>query len=263
MQPDDSLDNAGITLSAFQPPVTALINGASRGIGLALVQHLSRGTTVERVYATARAATTTPELLQLARVQPLDMDVTDEQSIASAARQVAGDGKTIDLLINTAGLLHDADGLEPERRLADVDPDNLVRSYRVNALGPLLVAKHFAACLPRDRHCAFANLSARVGSIGDNRLGGWYAYRAAKAAQNQITRTLSIELRRRCRGIVCVALHPGTVATALSAPFTRDRSDGQLFSAESAAQRLLAVIDGLDETCNGLFYAYDGSAIPW
>ena len=123
------------------------------------------------------------------------------------------------MIINCAGLLHDGDSLQPEKRLADVTAASLERSFAVNAIGPLLIAKHFQGMLHPQRLAVFATLSARVGSIGDNRTGGWYSYRASKAAQNMITKNLSIELHRRARGVICVALHPGTVDTGLSRPF--------------------------------------------
>jgi len=138
-----------------------------------------------------------------------------------------------------------------------------VRSFRVNALGALLVAKHFQGFFDRNDRVVFASLSARVGSIGDNRLGGWYAYRASKAAQNMITKNLAIELRRRARGVVCVALHPGTVATDLSAPFRGGVPEEKLFDASRAARQLLGVIDSLTPDSNGGFFAWDGEPIPW
>ena len=254
--------------SSFEQPLTAVVQGASRGIGLALVRQLSANSAVGKIYATARNAMRSDTLQALAasssaELHLLNVDVTEEASVAAAAQYLHDQAATIDLLINSAGILHQPDGIQPERRLADVAPGNLELSFRVNAVGPLLVAKHFTALLPRDRHTVFASLSARVGSIGDNRLGGWYAYRAAKAAQNQITRTLSIELRRRRPRLVCVGLHPGTVATELSAPFTHDHSQRQVFPPDVAAGQLLRLISRFDERSNGRFYAYDGSEIPW
>ncbi len=176
-------------------------------------------------------------------------------------------GRGLNLVLNVAGLLHRYDhqgaGPGPERRLADVTPDWLVESFRVNAAGPLLIAKHVQSLLPRREHAVFASLSARVGSIEDNRLGGWYAYRGSKAAQNMFTRGLAIELKRRCPGIVCVGLHPGTTDTGLSAPFQRGVPAGKLFSPDRAAGHLLAVIDGLGVQDNGSFRAWDGQPIPW
>ncbi|MEO0347416.1 MAG: SDR family NAD(P)-dependent oxidoreductase, partial [Pseudomonadota bacterium] len=153
--------------------------------------------------------------------------------------------------------------MQPERRLEDVDAGNIQRSFAVNAVGPLLLVKHLARLLPRREPCTVATLSARVGSISDNRLGGWYAYRAAKAAQNMLTKTLSIELARRYRKVRCVALHPGTVATDLSAPFRGNVSDDKLFDVAQSVNYLLTVLDQLDDDDNGKFFAWDGQEIPW
>jgi NAD(P)-dependent dehydrogenase (short-subunit alcohol dehydrogenase family) len=189
------------------------------------------------------------------------MDFSDERSVAQAADTVERDGEGLDVVIVCGGVLHSPDGLRPERRLSDVRVEHLVRSFSVNAIGPLLVAKHFERFLPRRDRCVFASLSARVGSIGDNRLGGWYGYRASKAAQNMFTKNLAIELRRTHRGLICVGLHPGTVDTALSAPFQRVVPSKRLFSAEQAATYLLHVIAGLNDPHNGSVLAWDGTEI--
>lgn len=190
------------------------------------------------------------------------MDVSDELSIARAADQLVGKVGTLSLLINCAGVLHEG-SMQPERRLAEIDPAQMQHAFAVNALGPLLVTKHFAQFLDRNARSVVASLSARVGSIGDNRLGGWYAYRGSKAALNMFTRNLAIELRRTCAGVICIALHPGTVDTALSQPFQARVPEAQLFSTERCASQLLAVIERLESADNGRFIAWDGSAIPW
>ena len=255
-------------LQSFPHPINAIVNGASRGIGLAFVRRLVDDPNVARVFATSRQGASDAALKNLragenSRLQALDMDVTVGNSVATAAAAVCSDVNQVELIINCAGLLHDSVRMRPEKRLADITASSLQRSYAVNAVGPLLIAKHFEALLPRHGRCVFANLSARVGSIGDNRLGGWYAYRASKAAQNMITRNLSIELHRRARGIICVALHPGTVDTSLSRPFQSNVSENQLFSPDQAAHQLLSVIDGLHCEDNGRFFAWDAKPIPW
>ncbi len=168
----------------------------------------------------------------------------------------------LDRLVNVAGILHEG-ALGPEKKLADIDPAHLHRVFAVNAFGPLLVAKHFARFLVHGEPAVLANLSARVGSIGDDRLGGWYAYRASKAAQNMFTKNLSIELARHSKALAVIALHPGTVDTALSAPFTRRVPKEKLFDTERAARQLLAVIDGVTAEDTGRFFAWDGTEIPW
>ena len=255
-------------LHSFGDGLGVLIQGASRGIGLEFCRQLALDDQVTHLVATCRSPGTATELAALAaeqrgRMQVERLDVTDEASVAEAAAHTREHTDTLDVMVNCAGVLHTDDGLAPERRLADVDPEALARSFRVNALGPLLVAKHFASLLPTKRRAVFASISARVGSIGDNRLGGWYAYRGAKAAQNMYTRTLSIELARRHRGLICVALHPGTTDTDLSRPFQKNVPEGKLFSVARTVRYLLGVIDGLGPSDNGGFYAWDGKPIPW
>ncbi len=216
--------------------------------------------------ATCRSPETATALRQVegsAALQTVALDVEDEGSIRSAAASVAEKHARIDLLINCAGILHDGDGMAPERRLDDLDPRAMHRSFAINSIGPALVVKHFRPLLGRSERAVVASLSARVGSIGDNRLGGWYAYRSAKAAQNMLTRCMAIELGRVGRKVIVVALHPGTVDTDLSKPFQGNVPDGKLFSRAQAVRQLLSVIDGLRPEDSGRFFAWDGSEIPW
>lgn len=222
----------------------AAVFGARGGIGAALVAALE-GRGHAPVHAFAR-----PEV-----------DLTDEESIRRAAARIAA-GPGPDLVIVATGLLH-GPGVAPEKSLRAVDPAAMARVFAVNAIGPALVLKHVAPLLPRDRRSVVAAISARVGSVGDNRLGGWVSYRASKAALNMIVRTAAIELARTHREAICVALHPGTVATGLSAPFSANVPEGGLFSPGEAARRLLAVIDGLTPAHSGGFFAHDGAPIPW
>jgi len=169
----------------------------------------------------------------------------------------------LDLIINCCGILHNGADMQPEKQLQDIDPVKLQRAYAVNAIGPLLLAKYFRELLPRRGRVVFLNLSARVGSIGDNRSGGWYSYRASKAAQNMITKNLSIEMRRRATGLICIAMHPGTVDTFLSKPFLSNVSNAKLFQADEAAGHILSVVDRLDVDDNGSFFSWDATKIPW
>jgi NAD(P)-dependent dehydrogenase (short-subunit alcohol dehydrogenase family) len=222
----------------------SVVIGATGGLGTALAEALvSRG---DHVVALGRA--TTPPL-----------DLLDEASIASAAAHVAAEG-TPRLVIDATGFLHGG-GFMPERSWRDIDPAHMAHAFAVNAIGPALLMKHFLPLLPREGPSVFATLSARVGSIGDNRLGGWYAYRASKAALNQLVRTASVELRRRAPAAVCVALHPGTVATALSDPFARAGLDVR--PPEVAAADLLRVIADLQPADNGSFLDHRGAGVPW
>jgi NAD(P)-dependent dehydrogenase (short-subunit alcohol dehydrogenase family) len=246
-----------------------LVQGASRGIGLEFVRQCLAESRVGHVLATCRSPTDAAELAALVdtaagRLTILPLDVTDEASIAAAAAATAHSVARLHLVVNCAGVLHEATcGVQPEKRLADVRPDSLSRAFAVNAIGPLLVARHFEPLLTHAERAVFASLSARVGSIGDNRLGGWYAYRASKAAQNMYTRTLAVEWARSRRNVICVALHPGTTDTGLSRPFQGNVPEGKLFSVERAVSQLLAVIDRLQPADTGQFLAWDGESIPW
>jgi NAD(P)-dependent dehydrogenase (short-subunit alcohol dehydrogenase family) len=231
----------------------AVVVGAGGGIGAALVARLAADPRYSAVHALSRR----PVALASPTVRPGLIDVCDPASIERAAAAI--DGAVTCLLVAT-GLLHDGDG-GPERRLAELDADRLARSFRVNAIGPALVLRHFARLVPRDRPAALACLSARVGSISDNRSGGWYGYRASKAALNQIVRTAAIELARTHPQLRCVALHPGTVDTGLSRPFQARVPADRLFTPDHAADRLLAVLDGLSPAESGRCFAWDGTQI--
>ncbi len=214
----------------------AVIIGASGGIGAALAGALEE------------------EDAQVMRFARPAFDLTDEASIAAAAVKAG----TPELVIVATGLLHDADN-GPEKALGDLDPAWLARQYAINAIGPALVAKHFLPIMPKTGRSVFAVLSARVGSITDNRLGGWYGYRASKAALNQLIRTLAIEDKRRNERGLVVALHPGTVETKLSAPFRQSGRD--MFKPDRAAVQLLDVLDGLKPQDSGKLFAWDGAEI--
>jgi NAD(P)-dependent dehydrogenase (short-subunit alcohol dehydrogenase family) len=256
-------------VESFEQPVVAFVQGASRGIGLGLVERLLRDDGVEKVWASSRAPYRSEGLSRLSaefgdRLGRVAMDVTDEGAVAAAARQITEGSGRVDLLLNVTGLLHDERlGVSPEKSLRDLDLTRMRRSFEVNAIGPGLVIKHMHGAMRHGRRAVIANLSARVGSIGDNRIGGWYAYRASKAAQNQITKTASIELRRKAPALVCVALHPGTVDTDLSAPFQGNVPEGKLFSVERAARQLLEVIDGLGPDDTGRFFDWAGEPVEW
>jgi NAD(P)-dependent dehydrogenase (short-subunit alcohol dehydrogenase family) len=232
---------------------TALIIGANGGIGAALVAALAASNRYDRVIAAARRA---PDALP-ANVDYQPVDVTDPVSIEALATRI---DTPLTRVIVATGTLHDH-GAGPERSLRDLDADRLARLFAINTIGPALVLKHFAPLLPRDAPSAIACLSARVGSISDNRLGGWYGYRASKAALNQIVRTAAIELARSHRRAVCVALHPGTVDTGLSKPFQRGVPPEKLFTPAYSADRLLAVLDTLTPAQSGRIFAWDGAEI--
>lgn len=252
--------------TAASSPEVALVQGASRGLGLALVERLLAREPL-RVVATARDPAGSAGLAALRarygrRLLCETLDVRDETSIAKAAAHISALHPRLHLLVNCAGLLHDQ-GLRPEKRLEEADAAGLRRLFDVNAIGPLLVARHFLPLLRHGDRAVLANVSARVGSTGDNRLGGWYGYRASKAAQNMFTRTLAIELRRRAPAVVCVALHPGTVETDLSAPFRGGVPADRRFSPDRAAEQLLDVIDSLAPDDSGSFLDWARKPIAW
>ena len=212
----------------------AIVIGASGGIGGALAEALG-----------ARGA----EVIRLSRRSDPPIDLEDDASIAAAAAALAGRAP-FDLILIATGLLH-GDGVSPEKSWRQLEGAALDRLFRVNATGPALVMRHFLPLLARERRGVMAALSARVGSIGDNRLGGWVGYRSAKAALNQIIRTLAIELGRTHPHAILVGLHPGTVDTGLSAPFQRNVAAERLFTPDQSATRMLDVLDRLTPADSG------------
>ena len=220
----------------------AVIVGASGGIGSALHDQLSQLAGFDRVIALGRP----------------DLDLCDEQSIVLAAAELPS--CSVRLVVNAAGLLHAA-RQRPEKSLRHLDPTFMSRCFAVNAICPALLMKHFLPLLPRQGRAVFASLSARVGSIADNRLGGWYSYRASKAALNQLVHTAAIELARTHPEAICVALHPGTVETSLSAQFVREGQPAM--PAPQAAKHLLGVIERLRPSDSGKFFDWRGEPIPW
>ncbi len=237
----------------------AVVLGASGGIGSALVEALRRDL---RFYHVAALSRSRPGgWFDDDRATWLAADILDEVSLGSAAQRIGALGAPTLIAVAT-GLLH-GDGVTPEKSLRALDPHALTSLFQVNAIGPALAARYLLPLTPRDRVSVFAALSARVGSIEANALGGWYGYRASKAALNMLMRTAAIEYRRDHPLGICVAIHPGTVGSALSAPFLSNRPTDQVFSPQTAAGHILRVLDGLRPTDNGRFYAWDGSVIPW
>jgi NAD(P)-dependent dehydrogenase (short-subunit alcohol dehydrogenase family) len=234
----------------------AWVFGASGGIGSALVRQVAADARCALVFAGAR---TTP--LSGEKVRGFSFELEDEASIAAAVAAAAPTG-TPDLVIVATGLLH-APGLQPEKSLKAVTPEGLSRAFAVNAVGPALIAKHALPLLPRETKSVFAALSARVSSLSDNRSGGWHGYRAAKAGLNMLIRNAAIELAVRNKQAVCVTLHPGTVDTAMSAPFTAGVAAEKLFTPTQSAAHLLRVIDQLTPAQSGDLIAWDGKTIPF
>ena len=248
-----------------KPDKQALIIGAGGGIGGAMTRLLLENGYA--VFAAGRggleghAALWAWRAAGPGKLRLLAMDMASQDSIEAGFGRISAETKRLHLVFNCTGLLHDQD-LRPEKKLEDAALENLLQSFAVNAAGPLLVARYALPLLKHDQPSVLASMSARVGSISDNRLGGWYGYRASKAAQNMITKTLSIELARRSPNTICVGLHPGTVNTRLSKPFQGNVRPGQLKTASEAAGHLYRVIHGLKPADHGKVLAWDGGEIP-
>ena len=266
-----------------------IINGSSRGIGLQFVKSLL-GRTKGKIVACCRTPTTATELNNIAakhpnRVQILPLDVEDQTSIDILASTIATDYQRVDALFNVAGILGDGKTTPgPERAIANIERDWLEKTLAINTIGPIMLSKALSPLmrttgrrsikftdqennqldipLPKDRSTTIiVNLSARVGSISDNQLGGWYSYRLSKSALNQATRTMALELKRQ--GTLTLALHPGTTQTDLSAPFQKNVQEGRLFPVDFTVDKLLSVVDSCTAENNGGFYDWAGKALPF
>ena len=269
-----------MTTLGVRPPPTApagvaVVVGASGGIGSAFVQALLEQGRFDALVALSRDGSrplVADDPTRTTRLLHGSIDLLDEHSIIAAARgpvteacarEVGGMPVSAPRLILVAtGSLQGEGIAPPERNLRALDAASLLQSYRINTIGPALVAKHMLPLLPRTGRSVFAALSARVGSIGDNRLGGWHSYRAAKAALNMILRNLAIELARTHPDALCLGLHPGTVDTALSRPFQGGVAKEKLFTSEFSARHLLSVIEAATPAQSGQVLAWDGTPIP-
>ncbi|MGB3740066.1 MAG: SDR family NAD(P)-dependent oxidoreductase [Pontixanthobacter sp.] len=232
---------------------TAIIYGASGAIGGALCARLVKDGW--HVFAGSRGGggPTGPD------ISPFPFDLRNEGTIAASAKLLR---ETLpELVIVATGMLTSDDGAGPERTYKRLDPNNMADNFTLNTIGPALIAKHILPLLPRDRRSVFAALSARVGSIGDNGLGGWHSYRASKAALNMLLKNFAIELERTHGQAIIAGLHPGTVDSALSAPFQGNLPDGQLTQPEDAARHLLRVIEGLTVADSGSVFDWAGERI--
>ena len=230
-------------LPSFPTDFRALIFGARGGLGAAFVAALQNRC----------------EVTGLTRA---DIDICDEAALAVLAEQEKARGP-LHLIINATGLLHDAEaGIQPEKALKQINAAAMARVLAVNTIGPALIAKYFLPLLARQEKTVMAHLSARVGSISDNRMGGWTSYRAAKAAQNMVVKNAAIETARRDKQKIIIGLHPGTVDSDLSAPFQGNVAAGKLFTPLQSADYLLRVIDVLAPSDSGKIFAWDGQEVP-
>ena len=241
--------------SSFDEPINVLVVGANGGLGRAFVHALSKSSSVNKLHAWARSDFVGMDSRVCLRV----FDLHDEEAIIRAC----GSLDEVQLIIVATGVLHRADGLLPEKSYKAVQVADMLDVFKINVALPALIAKHTLPLLPRRDRAAFCCLSARVGSISDNHLGGWYSYRASKAALNQYIKTLSVEMKRTHPSAFCVGLHPGTVRTELSRPFSRAAKLGQVFSPEQSVANLMKVIDGVTPDQSGSLLAWDGSEIQF
>jgi len=246
-----------LQLESFGTALNVAVIGASGGIGAALVDGLQGCQAVSKVFRLSRSSLSPENGKDVC----LHLDLENEETIAEAAAATERSAGELHLVIVATGILHGGDGLQPEKTWRALTGSAMETAFRLNTIGPALVAKHFLPLLARDRKSVFAAISARVGSIEDNHLGGWYAYRASKAALNMMIKTLSIELARRNTNALCVGLHPGTVDTPLSKPFQSGVPEAKLFPAARSARHLLTVLDNLTPENSGCLYAWDGSQI--
>ena len=230
-------------LPSFPRDFRALVFGARGGLGAAFVAALE----------------TRCQLRGLTRA---DIDICDEDALDALAQEEKARGP-LHLIINATGLLHDEEaGIQPEKALKQINAAAMARVLAVNTIGPALLAKYFLPLLAREEKAVMAHLSARVGSISDNRMGGWTSYRAAKAAQNMVVKNAAIETARRDKHKIIIGLHPGTVDSALSAPFQGNVAADKLFTAAQAAAYLLRVIDNVTAQDSGKVFAWDGQDVP-
>lgn len=244
-------------LESFARPVNAVVVGASGGIGAAVVELLDHCPNVANILALSRKP-----IAEGPKIQSMAIDLMDEPTIADAATYAKSEMGSVDLIFVAAGILHQSVD-QPEKTYRTISADWVSQVFAVNATGPMLVAKHFVPLFPRQGKSVFASISAKVGSITDNGLGGWYGYRASKAALNQFTKTLSIEVARKHADTVCLALHPGTVDTQLSAPFQAGVPDGRLFTPEYSANRMLQVVDQATSDDTGKLVGWNGEVLPY
>ncbi|XP_077351958.1 C-signal isoform X1 [Festucalex cinctus] len=258
----------------------ALVQGASRGLGLQFCKHILKNKPSASVIATCRNPDGAVQLQGLAGQHPerltvLQLDVNREEDIREAAESVKESFGHLDLMVNSSALLHPSG--KGETSLRDVSAHGIIATLATNTVGPLVMAKYFAPLLqkggggfgrqPTDkakRHSGIiVNVTAKVGSIGDNGLGGWYSYRMSKAALNMATKNLSIELGRSRPKVVCVSLHPGTLDTDLSRPYHRNVPEGKLFSTERSVEYLMGIVEALGVEKTGKVYSWDGTQLPW
>ncbi len=251
----------------LKPIGNVLIAGANQGIGLGFIKYLLQQENIDKIYGAYRDQDSAHELFELEkqsnhRLVSLPMDLTQEEQIAAGLERIKTEVNQLHWVINCVGILH-TDTIQPEKSLGQINSENLLQYFQTNSISSILLAKHLMPLFRHDQPSIFANISAKIGSIGDNRLGGWYGYRASKAALNMLMRTVAIEYRRKVPNNIVVVLHPGTTDTRLSKPFQRNVPPEKLFSVERTVSQLMTVMTQLKPQDSGEFFSWDGSRLPW
>jgi len=237
-----------------------VVLGAGGGLGQALTLELQNQFPYEEIIALSRQPQT--GLFDSGKITYCQIDDYSEDSLSAWVSDFKSGGKQLTGVISTIGMLHDEKTF-PEKKLSDITADNLTKLFSVNAIKPLLALKSFLPILDRKNTRFWVQLSAKVGSIEDNYLGGWYAYRSSKAALNMLLKTASVELKRTHKKLAVAAVHPGTTDTDLSKPFQQRISDDKLYSPELSAERIVEVVKNLKPEQSGGLWHWDGSALPY
>ncbi len=244
-----------------------LVVGATQGIGLGFVKRMLQEEAIATIFATYRTLAASSGLLALAQDNPerlicMALDVTQESQIAELVQKIQTTTHQLHWVVNCVGMLHDG-ALQPEKSLQQINSEQLLQYFQVNSISAALLAKHLLPLLKHPERSVFASISAKVGSIGDNQLGGWYGYRASKAALNMLMKTAALEYSRKSPNTIIALLHPGTTDTRLSVPFQRNVPPEKLFSIERTVNQLWTVLNQLEPSDSGQFFSWDGTALPW
>lgn len=244
-----------------------LVVGATQGIGLGFVKRMLQEEAIATIFATYRTHASAGELLALSESNParlicIALDVAQESQIADLIQKIQAKTRQLHWVVNCVGMLHDGT-LQPEKSLQQINAEQLLQYFQINSISAALLAKHLLPLLKHQERSIFASISAKVGSIGDNQLGGWYGYRASKAALNMLIKTAALEYSRKSPNTILALLHPGTTDTRLSAPFQRNVPPEKLFSIERTVEQLWNVLNQLEPSDSGQFFSWDGTALPW
>lgn len=245
---------------------SALVFGAGHGIGLGIVKELLNTNSQTHVYCTYQNQAKAKELIDLrkkenSRLSIFQLDASKEKELQELSEDLKSQTKELQVIMNCIGILHHK-ALKPERGLQDISLSSLKESFHINSFITPMIAKYFHHFLKDAKQSCFVGISAKVGSIKDNKMGGWYAYRASKTALNMFLKTIALELTRKRYKTIVLAIHPGTTRTELSEPYTK-QTNLKVHSVSETATNILNVINGRDQDDSGSFYSWDGQELPW